>query len=87
MCIQSMTPAPAGWVPSLPEERCEALKKEYPGLIRLPRVKELTGLGKTTIYRMLNDGRFPARLKITPMTTAWRSADVMAWIEEQGGAA
>ena len=37
------------WKPSLDAERLEALKKEYPGLIRLPRVKELTSLGKTTI--------------------------------------
>ena len=75
------------WKPSLDAERLEALKKEYPGLIRLPRVKELTGLGKTTIYSMLNAGRFPGRLKLTPTVSAWRSADVMAWIEEQGAAA
>lgn len=75
------------WKPSLDAERLEALKKEYPGLIRLPRVKELTSLGKTTIYSRLHAGRFPDRMKLSPTVSAWRYADVMAWIEEQGAAA
>lgn len=77
----------SGWMPSLDAERLEALKKDYPGLIRLPRVKELTSLGKTTIYSMLHAGRFPDRMKLSPTVSAWRYADVMAWIEEQGEAA
>ena len=56
-------------------------------LIRLPRVKELTSLGKTTIYSRLHAGRFPDRMKLSPTVSAWRYADVMAWIEEQGAAA
>lgn len=75
------------WAPSLDAEKLEALKKEYPGLIRLPRVKELTSLGKTTIYSMLNAGRFPDRMKLSRTVSAWQYADVMAWIEEQGAAA
>jgi prophage regulatory protein len=51
-------------------------------LIRMKELKLLTGLGKSTIYRLADKGRFPK--PIHPFGhgrfAAWRSTEVFAWI-------
>lgn len=49
-------------------------------LLRLPDVVEKTSLGKSTIYRLIHDGKFPKPIKPTGMTRAWRESDIDAWI-------
>ena len=52
-------------------------------LIRMKELRLLTGLGKSTIHRLISEGRFPAQ--VHPFghsrVAAWRSTDVSAWIE------
>jgi len=50
-------------------------------LIRLPEVRRLTGLSRSTVYRLEKQGRFVARLRLGERATAWRLDEVMAWIE------
>ena len=50
-------------------------------IYRLPAVCEVTGLSKATIYRLVNKGEFPARVKLSPRCVGWRVADVDAWLE------
>jgi prophage regulatory protein len=50
-------------------------------LIRLPEVRRLTGLSRTSIYRLEREGRFVARVRIGDRAIAWRLAEVVAWIE------
>lgn len=50
-------------------------------LLTLEEVTEITGLGRTTIWRYEQDGRFPARRKVGPNRVAWRASDVEEWIE------
>ena len=40
------------------------------------------GLGKTMIYKMIGDGRFPRPYKTTPATARWSDIEVTAWIAE-----
>ena len=40
----------------------------------------------STLWRMVKDGRFPAPIKLSERVTAWRSQDVLAWVESQGSA-
>jgi len=50
-------------------------------LIRLKEVRCLTGLGASTIYRLISQGRFPAQLHpLGNKIAAWRSSEVSAWI-------
>ncbi len=51
-------------------------------LIPLPEVSRRVGLGKTMIYKMIADGRFPAPYKITPAAARWSDTEVTAWIAE-----
>lgn len=47
---------------------------------RLPKVKERTGLGRSTIYRMMALGQFPRSLQLTARAVGWRRADIDAWL-------
>lgn len=38
-------------------------------------------LSRSTLWRLVADGRFPRPVKLGPRITAWRSADVAAWSE------
>lgn len=52
-------------------------------LLRLPEVKRLSGLSRSTIYRLEAQGDFPARVRISERATAWRADEVLAWLSER----
>jgi prophage regulatory protein len=47
--------------------------------VRLPTVLATTGLGRSTIYRLVADGSFPSPVKLGPRAVAWRWADIESW--------
>lgn len=52
------------------------------GFYRLPKMCELLGLGKTTIWELSrHDPDFPKPVKLTSQCTAWRADEVQAWID------
>lgn len=60
-------------------------------LLRLPEVCRRTGKKRSSLYRDVAAGRFPAPVKIGERASAWPAHQVTAWIESriaaQGGAA
>lgn len=47
------------------------------------RMKDLTqviGLGKSKIYRMVNDGEFPKPIELAPNAVGWPSDEVKVWV-------
>lgn len=52
-------------------------------LLRLRDVCALTGLGKSIIYRMQSEKRFPQRVKITEHAVGWVEAEVCVWIAQR----
>jgi len=52
-------------------------------LLRLPQVMDMTGLGKTKIYALQAEGRFPQRVQITPYCVGWVEREIHAWISER----
>lgn len=48
-------------------------------LLRLPDVKRLTGLSRSTLYR-LSGTTFPERVQLTRRTVAWRAKEVTMWL-------
>jgi len=51
-------------------------------LLRMPAVRRLTGdLGRSTIYRMIAEDRFPKPVRTGERAVAWRESDVRRWIE------
>ena len=47
-------------------------------ILRLPAVKEVTGLARSTIYKLMAANRFPAAVPLAPGCRAvgWRASDI-----------
>lgn len=48
-------------------------------LARLPTVMQATGLGRSTIYRLVASGQFPRPVHLGPRAVAWRWSDLEQW--------
>jgi prophage regulatory protein len=51
--------------------------------LRLPKVKALTGLSKSSLYELIRDNNFPAPIHLGPRTVAWVSSEVRQWAAER----
>lgn len=51
-------------------------------LVKLDEVKRRVGLGKSMIYRLIQEGKFPAPYKVTPLASRWSDQEIRAWIDE-----
>lgn len=57
-------------------------------ILRLPHVKAASGLGRTKIYELMKEGRFPQSRRIAGVhAVGWDSLEVEAWVAEQLGEA
>lgn len=52
-----------------------------PVFLRMPTVMRLTGLGRSTIYRLIADRKFPSPVRLGPRAVAWRRSDLDQWSE------
>lgn len=52
-------------------------------LLRLPDVQRLSGLSRSSIYRLEQLGNFPQRVRLSERATAWRADEVLGWIESR----
>ena len=50
-------------------------------LLRLRQVCALTGLGRSTIYRLIGESAFPEPIRLSARAVAWRVVDLHAWLE------
>jgi prophage regulatory protein len=48
-------------------------------LWKLSEVTKATSLGRSTIYRRIGEGTFPAPLKLSEGCVRWDDADLQAW--------
>jgi prophage regulatory protein len=56
-------------------------------MLRLPEVEHLTGLKKSTIYRLMREGKFVRCVQITPRCTAWPESHCLSWVQDRIAAA
>ncbi len=49
-------------------------------LIRLKEVQHRVGLGRSTIYRWMAEGKFPKPVQLGGYAVAWAQEDIDAWI-------
>ena len=49
-------------------------------LIRLKEVQHRVGLGRSTIYRWMAEGKFPKPVQLGGYAVAWAEADIDEWI-------
>ena len=48
-------------------------------LLGWPQVRDITGLSRTTAWRLQNAGAFPQPVQLSPGRVAWRKAELDAW--------
>ena len=52
-------------------------------ILRLPTVKALTGLSRSTIYLRMSEGKFPKQISLGSRAVGWMSYEINNWIEEK----
>ena len=59
----------------------EALKMR---ILKLPDVKNQTGMSRSTIYALMSEGEFPKQIRLKPSrSVGWLESDVQSWIAER----
>lgn len=53
--------------------------------LRMKDVVEKVGLGQSTLYRLIVEGKFPKPFEIVPKRNAWLEDDVDAWLASRAG--
>ena len=51
--------------------------------IRLPEVLYLTGLGKTSIYKLMSSNAFPKPTSFGARRITWKRSHIQTWIESK----
>ena len=49
-------------------------------ILRLPQVCKVTGLGRSMIYQLESQRRFPCRVRIGARAVGWVEAEVQGWL-------
>lgn len=52
-------------------------------IIRLPEVKELTGLSRSTIYSRMAEKSFPSSISLGDRAVGWIESEIEEWIESR----
>jgi prophage regulatory protein len=50
-----------------------------PTFLRMPMVLRMTGLGRSTIYRLIAKNMFPVPVRLGDRAVAWRRTDLDRW--------
>jgi prophage regulatory protein len=62
------------------EPSAKLLRDPNERALRLRQVTQLTGLGRSMIYQMQAEGRFPQRIKLGERAVGWLESEVRDWL-------
>jgi prophage regulatory protein len=51
--------------------------------VRMAAVVRMTGLGRSTIYRLISENKFPSPVRLAKRAVAWRRIDLETWSAER----
>jgi prophage regulatory protein len=51
--------------------------------VRLPEVKAVTGLSKSSLYALIRANNFPGPIRLGPRTVAWVRSEINEWAAER----
>ena len=64
-----------------PEDQEQIADSETAHFLRIAVVIRLTGLGRSTIYRLIAEDKFPSPVRLAKRAIAWRRGDLERWSE------
>ncbi len=59
----------------------------YQDFLRLPQVKEMTCLSKSSIYRLMDSGDFPKQVALGARSVVWVRSHIEDWCSQKIAAA
>jgi len=51
-------------------------------IIRLSTVIALTGIPRSSLYRLIGEGKFPRQVPLSKRSVGWRESLVQRWIDD-----
>jgi prophage regulatory protein len=52
-------------------------------ILRMAEVTRAVGLGRATVYRMMQRGEFPASIPLSGSAVGWLRSEIEGWIAER----
>ena len=52
-------------------------------ILRLPTVKAITGLSRSTIYLRMSEGTFPEKISLGSRAVGWLETEAQDWSDER----
>ncbi|MDD2800206.1 MAG: AlpA family phage regulatory protein [Methylococcales bacterium] len=52
------------------------------GFIKLPQVLEIIPVSRSTLLKMVKSGEYPAPIKLSERSVAWKVSDIRALVEK-----
>ncbi|MDE2842365.1 MAG: AlpA family phage regulatory protein [Chloroflexota bacterium] len=50
-------------------------------MLRIADVLEVVGVSRSTLYKMIADGRFPRPMRVGQRAARWRQSDIQRWMD------
>ena len=68
--------------PSAPHAAAQIMAAQ-PILLRLPMVMRITGLARSTIYKLISQNQFPVPIKLSKRAVAWLQSEIDSWVSSR----
>ena len=52
-------------------------------ILRLPAVMERTGLSRSSVYKLIAEGRFPKQVRLSKRSVGWLQSELNSWVRQQ----
>jgi prophage regulatory protein len=52
-------------------------------ILRLPQVKTVTGLSRSSIYNYVSMSSFPSPVRLGPRSVGWLESEIDAWVSDR----
>ena len=52
-------------------------------MLRLPEVRDITGVSRSSIYKWMDEGKFPLPRKLSERAIAWNSHEIAEWVDSR----
>ena len=64
-------------------QAADQLAAAQPILLRLPMVMRITGLARSTIYKLISQNQFPVPIKLSTRAVAWLQSEIETWVSSR----
>jgi prophage regulatory protein len=76
-------PARANAVSAIDSAEVAGRRLDDVRLLRLPQVFQIVGLGRSMVYQLEAERRFPRRVKIGARAVGWIESEVQTWLRQK----